>query len=114
VKYRISGSASNGVDYQTLTGTITFANGATKTNIYINTIEEALIEPDETITLTILPNGSDYYIDTNHASATINLHITTGFYTVATNLNGDNGIDFNTRSNCLIISYNYWGQGAPF
>jgi hypothetical protein len=114
VNYQISGTASNGVDYQTLSGRVTFADGDLRTNIYINTIEQDLIEPNETVVLTLVPNTNAYYIDTNNSSASLTIQTTAGFITVATNLNGPIGIDYYTRSNSLIVSYNEVSFGDPF
>ena len=60
VNYSIGGTASNGVDYTNalggpLSGTVTFAAGATDTNITIVPIDDAISEVTETVTLTILP-----------------------------------------------------------
>jgi hypothetical protein len=113
VNYQMSGTASNGVDYQTLSGSFTFADGQQFTNIFINTIEEDLIEPDETVTLTLVPNGNAYNIDTNQDPATLTIHTTIGFLTVATNLDGPIGIDYYAPSNSLMISDNEASLGVP-
>ena len=60
VFYEMSGTASNGIDYVTLPGSITFAAGATSTNITLTPIDDNLSEFAETATLTI-SEGPNYY-----------------------------------------------------
>lgn len=60
VFYEMSGTASNGIDYVTLPGSITFAAGATSTNITLMPIDDNLSEFAETATLTI-SEGPNYY-----------------------------------------------------
>lgn len=113
VNYLISGTASNGVDYTTLSGSVTFANGATGTNIFVQTLPDNLIEGDETVTLTIAPNGSQYNISQDNSNATLTIHDTVYFLTV-TNLSDPIGIDYDTLSNSLIVSFNYDGGSPSF
>lgn len=68
VDYTISGTASNGVDYTTLSGSVTFAVGATTTTISVTPLPDALAEPTEAVTLTLTPK--DNYIPTT-ARATV-------------------------------------------
>ncbi|MDB6122554.1 MAG: hypothetical protein JWQ71_1547 [Pedosphaera sp.] len=61
VGYSMSGSASNGVDYtdlagQPLSGTITFSQNATSTNISVKSVDDAIPELTETIQLNIDPS----------------------------------------------------------
>ncbi len=53
VAYTISGSAANGVDFQTLAGVANFAIGASTATVTIAPLSDALAEGDETVTLTI-------------------------------------------------------------
>ena len=109
VNYLISGTASNGVDYQTLSGTVTLASFADSTNIFINTIEEDTIKPPESVTLTLVPNQNAYYFDSSHSNATVLIQQTAGFVTAATNIAEPNGLDYYEPSNCLIVSQNLTG-----
>ncbi|MBF7092783.1 hypothetical protein IUY40_14700, partial [Flavobacterium sp. ALJ2] len=52
VNYRISGSATNGTDYSTLTGTETIPAGFGSGVIYVAALKDNLVEPDETVILT--------------------------------------------------------------
>jgi len=113
VNYQITGTASNGVDYQTLSGTVTFADGASDTNIFVQTLPDNLIEGDETVTLTLLPNGSAYYISGDNSNATLTIHDTVYFLTV-TNLSSPISVDYDTLSNSMIVSYDYDGGSPTF
>lgn len=71
VNYTITGTATNGVDYTNLTGTVTFAAGSSTAIIDINTINDTLVENNETVILT-LAGGSNYNIGANNkATVTI-------------------------------------------
>src|SRR5439155_12908064 len=54
-------TASNGVDYVTLPGTVTFAAGAAVTNISVTPIDDSIPEPVETAVLT-LAAGTGYTV----------------------------------------------------
>ncbi|HMC67846.1 MAG TPA: Calx-beta domain-containing protein, partial [Mycobacteriales bacterium] len=51
------GTATAGQDYESASGTITFAPGVTTQTITVNVIGDTLFEPDETFTLTVTPVG---------------------------------------------------------
>lgn len=70
VNYAMSGTATNGVDYDILPGSIEFAAGETMQTITVFALADALFEDTETVTLTLLP-GSDYALMSSQpASAT--------------------------------------------
>ena len=60
IAYSISGTATNGTDYSTLTGSVTIPAGSTTANITIPVIDDAVVEGNETviITLTSISSGS--------------------------------------------------------
>ena len=63
VNYTIEGTATNGVDYATLGTSVTFlANSATAT-VIVDPTADTLIEPDETVVLTLASNAA-YIIGT--------------------------------------------------
>ena len=70
VNYTISGTATNGVDYAALPGSITLPSGATSADISITTINDALNEGSETVTITLASNAA-YLIGANAATITI-------------------------------------------
>jgi large repetitive protein len=60
VNYTISGTATNNVDYQNLTGTATFAANSNTVVISLNVINDNIFEGNiaETVTLTLTPSAS--------------------------------------------------------
>ena len=71
VNYTLTGSASNGVDYATASGSVTIAAGATAADVFLNALNDALVEGDETVTLVVSTNVA-YDIGTP-GSATLTL-----------------------------------------
>ena len=69
VTYTMSGTASNGVDYVLLPGSVTFAPTATSTNITVTPIDDSIPEATETVILTI--NASPDYIGAGSATIRI-------------------------------------------
>jgi len=59
VFYTLSGSASNGVDYVSLPGSVTFAANDTSTNITVTPIDDSVAEVTESVILYIKPSA-DY------------------------------------------------------
>ncbi|BFM40476.1 Calx-beta domain-containing protein [Synechocystis sp. LKSZ1] len=66
VTYTIAGTATNGLDYATLPGSITFAANTSITTLALAPIADSIIEPDETVSLT-LATGTGYTIGTTTA-----------------------------------------------
>jgi Calx-beta domain/Met-zincin len=71
VNYTVSGTATNGTDYNSLPGTATFAAGSATTLINVNVTDDSAVESNETVVLT-LNNGSVYTVGTAN-SATVNI-----------------------------------------
>jgi hypothetical protein len=61
VHYAMGGSATMGVDYQTVTGTATIAANGASVVVTITPVDDQVLEGDETITMT-LTSGSGYAI----------------------------------------------------
>jgi hypothetical protein len=55
VQYRVGGSASNGVDYEKLSGEVAIPAGATTGEIFISAIDDALVEGTESVIVTVVP-----------------------------------------------------------
>jgi hypothetical protein len=70
VNYAVSGTATNGTDYNALSGTLSVVKNATA-NITITPIQDAIAEGYETITITLLPDPA--YSLALDASATMRL-----------------------------------------
>lgn len=72
VPYSIAGSASNGTDYTTLSGTVTIPAGDYFAYLDINPVADSLVEGIETVTVTLIPTNT-FLIDTNNASASVTI-----------------------------------------
>lgn len=76
VHYTLSGSARNGTDYSTITGTTILPTGAASAMITVQPLFDHVAEGDERVTLTLQPavTGPTYLLDpgvANHASVVI-------------------------------------------
>jgi hypothetical protein len=60
VSYAVAGTAINGTDYQTLSGSVVIPAGSTTANIVITPITEQHVEGDETVCLTLNPTAKYY------------------------------------------------------
>lgn len=69
--YKVSGTATPGSDYTTLSGTVDFAAADTSKDVTVTPIDDSEVEDAETITLTITPDPA--YSLTPEESATIAL-----------------------------------------
>jgi hypothetical protein len=72
VFYSVSGTATNGVDYRRLRGSVTIRAGAPSVAIVLRPIDDTISEPDETAILTLSPDP-DYIIGTRN-TATVTIH----------------------------------------
>jgi hypothetical protein len=70
--YTLSGTATNGVDYTSLTGTATINASQTSVDIAVTPIDDRLSEGNEAITLT-LGTGAGYVTNTSSAAATVTI-----------------------------------------
>ncbi len=71
VSYTVAGQASNGTDYTpNLTGTATISAGQSFVDITITPVDDALVEGNETVTLT-LASSANYALGTATATVTI-------------------------------------------
>ncbi|HWB01680.1 MAG TPA: Calx-beta domain-containing protein [Verrucomicrobiales bacterium] len=58
VKYAMGGTAANGVDYRTLTGSAVIPAGQTGVSVTTGILSDSILEGAETATLTLLPNAA--------------------------------------------------------
>lgn len=70
VNYLLSGTATNGVDYVMLPGSVTFAGGASSTNIAVKPISDFVPEISETVVFTI-DTGADYFIGSPNTATVV-------------------------------------------
>jgi hypothetical protein len=72
VFYSVSGTATNGVDYRRLRGSVTIRAGAPSVAIVLRPIDDTISDHDETAILTLSPDP-DYIIGTRN-TATVTIH----------------------------------------
>lgn len=72
VNYTISGTAANGADYTTLSGSVVIAIGAVSAVVNVATVDDSSSEPLETVVLTTTTNAN-YLIDPLATTATVNI-----------------------------------------
>lgn len=70
VFYTVGGTARNGADYVRLTGQVLIPNGSASAPIPVTPIDDTLVEPDETVVVTLSPRNT-YSIDANQRSASV-------------------------------------------
>lgn len=70
VNYAVSGTATPGVDYTALPGSIAFASGDTSKTINVVALADAEFEDAETVTLTLLPGTGYTLMASQNSSAT--------------------------------------------
>ncbi len=68
VNFTIGGTAANGVDYQTLGGTATFAAGSATATVTVNVVGDTVVDPAETVTIT-LTTAPGYTVGATGAAA---------------------------------------------
>jgi hypothetical protein len=73
VTYQVSGSASNGVDYASLGGSVTVSSGQLSAEINITPLFDGLAGLDESVTLTLVL-GNGYLVNPSSANATMKLY----------------------------------------
>jgi hypothetical protein len=70
VSYLVSGTAVNGQDYDSLTGSVTFAAGSSTAVVNINPINDGVYEGSEIVTLTLKSN-SKYVLDPQKSASVV-------------------------------------------
>src|SRR4030095_16246429 len=58
VNYTVGGTATNGTDYQTLSGSVVIAAGPASATLTVTPIDDTVSEGDETVTVTLSPSAS--------------------------------------------------------
>jgi YD repeat-containing protein len=71
VHYSVSGTATGGADYAALVGSVTIPAGAHPQTVTVTPVDDALVEGEETVTLTLSANAA--YTTGSPASATITI-----------------------------------------
>jgi Calpain family cysteine protease/Calx-beta domain/Ser-Thr-rich glycosyl-phosphatidyl-inositol-anchored membrane family len=70
VSYLVSGTAANGQDYDSLTGSVTFTAGSSTAVVNINPINDGVYEGSETVTLALKSN-SKYALDPQNSASIV-------------------------------------------
>ncbi|WP_185096823.1 Calx-beta domain-containing protein [Chitinophaga barathri] len=73
VTYTIAGSAAAGTDYEALSGTVTIPAGQNSVSVPVNVTDDQVIEPLETVILTLTGGTSTSFSFPGTASATVNI-----------------------------------------
>lgn len=76
IHYSIGGTATDGVDYAALDGTVTIPAGETTATIDISVVDDNVVEATETVTLTLTTldaGGAQVTIDEGSSSATVEI-----------------------------------------
>ena len=72
INYTVNGTANRVEDYVTLSNSVTIAAGDSSATIDVSVINDAIVEPTEWVTITLLnTNDSDVTVDTTSDSATV-------------------------------------------
>ena len=85
VVYQLGGTATNGVDYQQLLGTVAIPAGSASATVQIKAIDDSTVEPSETVTATIL--ASDAYAIATVGPATVTIADNDSATTFSTKIN---------------------------
>ncbi len=72
VEYSISGTATNGSDYDAIAQVVTFGIGESEKVIVINPVDDSDLEPNEDVTLTLDVNDN-YVVDGNENTDTVTI-----------------------------------------
>ncbi|MBE9206319.1 phytase [Nostoc sp. LEGE 06077] len=70
--YTVGGTATNGSDYDSLTGTATIAVGSSYVDIAVKPIDDNLVEANERVTLTLV-DGNNYDLARTNTTATVTI-----------------------------------------
>ncbi|MBW4654109.1 MAG: DUF4347 domain-containing protein [Kaiparowitsia implicata GSE-PSE-MK54-09C] len=72
VNYTVNGTATNGTDYNSLTGTAVIPAGQSFVDVQVNPVLDELVEGDETVVLT-LDDSSTYVVSSTQDDATVTI-----------------------------------------
>ena len=111
VSYTISGTADNGTDYTTLSGTVTIPAGATSAGIAIAVLDDGIADCSETVTLT-LTGAEDCLVIGGATTDSADIHDRAqGVSLVVTDSFGKEGTPVNDASFAVVLDN---GQVAGF
>ena len=73
VRFAMSGTAANGTDYSAISSPLTIPANATTVNVAVNTLDDVIVELDETVILTVQTGGAPDYVVGSPGSATVTI-----------------------------------------
>lgn len=73
ISYTISGTATNGTDYQTISNSATIPANSTSKTIAVNIIDDTITEDDETLTITLTTTSNQNIILDSADTATVTI-----------------------------------------
>ncbi|MEB3343809.1 Calx-beta domain-containing protein [Okeania sp.] len=73
VNYSLGGTSTNGSDYEAIPLNVTIPAGSTNAVVNINALDDRIVEPLETVELTIQPSNNNGYTVSEANTATINI-----------------------------------------
>ena len=74
VSYLLEGTATNGTDYDTLTGVVAIPAGSTSFDIDLIVTDDLLVESDETVVLTLVSTSADTVVNLSNSTAEIEIN----------------------------------------
>ena len=102
VQFAISGTATAGSDYVTLPTSITFAAGASSTNVTVNPIDDSVGEPVETVILTLVQTAQ--YVIGSPSNAVVSIADNDNLAPIVTVTLPHNGDLFNAGDNVSLAA----------
>ncbi|MEJ1222657.1 Calx-beta domain-containing protein [Sediminicola sp. 1XM1-17] len=125
VNYSIDGSAGNTADYATIGTSVSIANGASSGTVTITPVDDALVEGNETVVLTLAsgtgyvvaasPNNTDTVNITDNDSYTASIAATDDTATEASSTTGIFTVSLNTPNatgSPIVVNYSIGGSAG--
>ncbi len=106
IGYTVTGSATNGTDYTTISGTTTMASGTTTASLAIDVIDDLLIEGQENILFTVTGTNIPYIVASSTASTTTVTIADDDSYIVSISATDNSGSEPGTDDVTFTVSLN--------
>tara|TARA_R110002073_G_scaffold315027_1_gene487457 strand:- start:2284 stop:6231 length:3948 start_codon:yes stop_codon:yes gene_type:complete len=126
VTYTVSGTATSGSDFTALSGTVTIPAGQSSVTVSVNPIDDSVVEPDETIILTITDTatydvgaaGAATGTITNDDTAPVTPVVTVAVNPAAVNEDGSGTLVYTfsrtgATTAALTVNYSVSGTATP-
>lgn len=122
VSYSVTGSATEGVDFRDLSGSVSLGDGVPQATIPVDVLPDDLLEGDETVSIALTPVQGEVSVTGGPATVTIRDSAHTVTASTAANAAEENTaagrVDVvlsapNQSGNSLTINYNVTGSAEP-